>query len=815
MLIPGAGVSYNPCMPVLCRLATDGTGRVLAVEALPAGGGVLGRAADADVFVDGNDVSRHHARVVPVAGGGWLIEELGTTNGVWVDGQRVDRAMLRDGAMLRIASVGFRFNLADPRAASTVYTEGMPSPLAAMQSGSAPVPAAAPAPTPAPVPASQSYAPSVSAERERGSSAGLVLGIAGVLVAGGLVAGAWYVKRGSSATMPDEPVGSGGADETGDDGALADAPPESTAPAPTPENVAAVKIGADGGTIRFTDVRPELKGVSIVVPNGALASDLELTVAKVEPAAPSFSAGAGKDPALAALADRMASPPAQFALANARFASGAIDLGPSGTRFTTPVEVRIPLSDFGVDPKELPLPVLRGADGKWAFVEDYRVEDGLLIAKVPHFSLLAILVIGGAALSALGVVVVDQYALPKSSGFIHKTAYAWLASTPKEVPGLVSRLDATYGDAFARAATCAGVNLNTPAGSTPSSNIAFGWALGMSDGMGEIPRRGQKPLDDWVRDQFKVQYELEKMGGTPVKQALTLPLLFGKAVEFEGGNAFYALTSAHGMLAVGREVPPFIFMFQDYGPGLVKDQKGGRYHFFGMAAYGFTFASNDDAGWLEKLASPENVALFEEAGISQDYWKEPDEFALDVHGAAMGRRIYRELRSASQSSLKGRFPDVAAECDLEAKGDLIIPQLPAKDTSIEEKSVTLRFDGIGGEVEGALRIRGSADFDEGRKSGPSKCSIRVDITFDLDGTYDPEGKRMAGLARISKQTPPKVDFNGTCWKDAKEQLAKANLDELAIAWYGERNGQRVHGRFEVPGKKGQSADFETTIAAGN
>ena len=52
-------------------------------------GAVLGRSRDADVVIDDPNVSRHHAEVRP-SGGSWIVNDLGSTNGIKVNGRRVD-----------------------------------------------------------------------------------------------------------------------------------------------------------------------------------------------------------------------------------------------------------------------------------------------------------------------------------------------------------------------------------------------------------------------------------------------------------------------------------------------------------------------------------------------------------------------------------------------------------------------------------------------------------------------------------------------------------------------------------------------------
>lgn len=74
---------------------------------LSAPGIVIGRGDDADLRIDDPGVSRRHAevRVVDTAGGPLVsVHDLGSTNGVIVNGKRVEQATLADGAVLRVGN---------------------------------------------------------------------------------------------------------------------------------------------------------------------------------------------------------------------------------------------------------------------------------------------------------------------------------------------------------------------------------------------------------------------------------------------------------------------------------------------------------------------------------------------------------------------------------------------------------------------------------------------------------------------------------------------------------------------------------------
>ena len=66
---------------------------------------VLGRVQGCDLVVRDEKASRHHAELRPEPAGGLRIRDLGSANGTYVDGRRVEEAMLAGGEELRIAGV--------------------------------------------------------------------------------------------------------------------------------------------------------------------------------------------------------------------------------------------------------------------------------------------------------------------------------------------------------------------------------------------------------------------------------------------------------------------------------------------------------------------------------------------------------------------------------------------------------------------------------------------------------------------------------------------------------------------------------------
>ena len=73
-------------------------------------GAVIGRSRDCDVTLSDANVSRHHAEIRPDGRGGWIVEDLGSTNGVKVNGRRITGpSPLEPGARIALGTADVRF----------------------------------------------------------------------------------------------------------------------------------------------------------------------------------------------------------------------------------------------------------------------------------------------------------------------------------------------------------------------------------------------------------------------------------------------------------------------------------------------------------------------------------------------------------------------------------------------------------------------------------------------------------------------------------------------------------------------------------
>jgi pSer/pThr/pTyr-binding forkhead associated (FHA) protein len=68
---------------------------------------VIGRSAGCDVVLTDDTVSRCHARLIP-RDGFWVLHDLASTNGSYLNGDRVSRCQLRPGDRLALGQASLR-----------------------------------------------------------------------------------------------------------------------------------------------------------------------------------------------------------------------------------------------------------------------------------------------------------------------------------------------------------------------------------------------------------------------------------------------------------------------------------------------------------------------------------------------------------------------------------------------------------------------------------------------------------------------------------------------------------------------------------
>jgi general secretion pathway protein A len=86
---------------VLGRVWVTTEGRTICEKELKPGRTIIGRTPENDMQIDSKYVSRHHCQLT-VTGEGTLLEDLNSTNGIYMQGRRVRRHLLADGDVVQI-----------------------------------------------------------------------------------------------------------------------------------------------------------------------------------------------------------------------------------------------------------------------------------------------------------------------------------------------------------------------------------------------------------------------------------------------------------------------------------------------------------------------------------------------------------------------------------------------------------------------------------------------------------------------------------------------------------------------------------------
>ena len=92
----------------MAKIIISRDGRVLQEVQLSAQRMTLGRNPGNDIVIAHRAVSGEHAAFSPSAGGS-MIEDLGSTNGTYVNGQRIARRLLEDGDVIVVAKFQVAF----------------------------------------------------------------------------------------------------------------------------------------------------------------------------------------------------------------------------------------------------------------------------------------------------------------------------------------------------------------------------------------------------------------------------------------------------------------------------------------------------------------------------------------------------------------------------------------------------------------------------------------------------------------------------------------------------------------------------------
>ena len=82
-------------------MTISGSDKTWQAEA-KAKGTVIGRSAQCDIVIETKDISRRHARIFRDPFGRWIVEDLDSRNGVYVNGQRIEAQAILPGDQIDI-----------------------------------------------------------------------------------------------------------------------------------------------------------------------------------------------------------------------------------------------------------------------------------------------------------------------------------------------------------------------------------------------------------------------------------------------------------------------------------------------------------------------------------------------------------------------------------------------------------------------------------------------------------------------------------------------------------------------------------------
>jgi general secretion pathway protein A len=98
---PASVDSHGERRVTLGRILVGVNGQTIAERELTPGRFIIGRTPDNDLQIDSKFISRHHAQII-TTGSTSVLEDLNSTNGVYVRAKRVRRRMLNDGDVVQI-----------------------------------------------------------------------------------------------------------------------------------------------------------------------------------------------------------------------------------------------------------------------------------------------------------------------------------------------------------------------------------------------------------------------------------------------------------------------------------------------------------------------------------------------------------------------------------------------------------------------------------------------------------------------------------------------------------------------------------------
>ena len=99
---------HHPCIIII---SGKGAGRLFKLKIGP---NVIGRGTEAAIRLEDDGISRRHAQLVLSEGGKVVVEDLGSTNGTFINGEKIDNRTLNDGDKIELGGTAIlKFSYTD------------------------------------------------------------------------------------------------------------------------------------------------------------------------------------------------------------------------------------------------------------------------------------------------------------------------------------------------------------------------------------------------------------------------------------------------------------------------------------------------------------------------------------------------------------------------------------------------------------------------------------------------------------------------------------------------------------------------------
>ncbi len=440
-----------------------------------------------------------------------------------------------------------------------------------------------------------------------------------------------------------------------------DAGPDTSGPLQVPEDAAASKrIGTAGGEIEVVDEATGAKGVKLVVPAGAISgggtADFYVRVVDTEGAVqiePSALDAARAGIQYGEIKDGLVIHPLYAALLNRstdlHHVGPVLEFGPENVTFGEPIEIHIPFDKGQVAEDEAQyMTVLSGNyDMGMSSFEGNRETDitvdyaaGVIVVKTTHLSLW------------------------------QAVKNIW-GGTERRIAGLLTRpfVDLPYTPSLTQAMgesiTCSGYKPHIDISRLPDPLYFLYYLASPMEAESRVLDPVQHALDRQFYENKRVvvghEVPLEDWVLAQPKDSVTSEAVFAEAYKMVQGDVFQALLLTHNVFrgfdganrygdvrgnAIQERMTDLV--------GIGGDEVGMRYHYFGMASFGFltrvygNFSQEFYAGLEIPFVDMDEemnsaIIYLEECLISGDCITEPNEYAVDIRGRETGMDLADKL----------------------------------------------------------------------------------------------------------------------------------------------------------------------------